>query len=180
MPHQFHGMYALERVLGPLTDRITWLNELGEIGEALKAWEQAIVNDLGGEDNLSAMERSIIEMATKTHLFLTSVDRFLWSNRLSSTRVGGNCSPWSCSANNWPMPSRYMNQLSQRRAKPVQSLDDYKERYGTGVGATGRRSVRGRIFMTKNPTIIEFVTDAHLRPDVSHQQTLLKSFYGCS
>jgi hypothetical protein len=133
MPHQFHGMYALERVLGPLTERNAWLNELGEIGEALKEWEQAIVDDLGGDENLSSMERSIVSMATKTHLFLTSVDQFLLEQPSLVNKSRRQLFPVVLQRQQLADAlSRYMNQLGlKRRAKPIQSLDDYiKQRYG--------------------------------------------------
>jgi hypothetical protein len=133
MPQQFHGMYALERVLDPLTDRNSWLQELGEIGDALKQWEQAIVDDLGGEENLSSMERSIVSMATKTHLFLTSVDQFLLEQPSLVNKSRRQLFPVVLQRQQLADAlSRYMNQLGlKRRAKQVQSLGEYvKQRYG--------------------------------------------------
>lgn len=134
MPHQFHGMYALERVLGPLTEKATWLNDLGEIGEALQQWEQAIVDDLGGSENLSSMERSIVSMATKTHLFLASVDQFLLEQPSLVNKSRRQLFPVVLQRQQLADAlSRYMNQLGlKRRAKPIQSLDEYvSQRYGT-------------------------------------------------
>jgi hypothetical protein len=133
MPHQYHGLYALDRALDPLLQRPDWLQELGEIGNALKQWQQALITDLGGEGNLSSMERSIIEMATKTHLFLASVDRFLLEQPCLVNRSRRQLFPVVLQRQQLADAlSRYMNQLGlKRRAKPVQSLDDYiKTRYG--------------------------------------------------
>jgi hypothetical protein len=133
MPHQFHGLYALDRALDPLIQRPDWLQELGEVGEALRQWQQAIIKDLGGEENLSSMERSIIEMATKTHLFLVSVDRFLLEQPCLVNRSRRQLFPIVLQRQQLADAlSRYMNQLGlKRRAKPVQSLDEYvKAHYG--------------------------------------------------
>ena len=51
--------------------------ELGELGKELQEWQAAIIHDLGGEDTISAMQRSVIELATRTHLLLFSIDRWL-------------------------------------------------------------------------------------------------------
>jgi hypothetical protein len=47
------------------------------VGVELKAWRSAIIADMGGDENISAMERSIIDLATKTFLMLQGVNRFL-------------------------------------------------------------------------------------------------------
>ena len=127
MPHQFHGMYALERALDPLIQRPDWLQHLGEIGEALRQWQHAIVTDLGGEENLSSMERSIIEMATKTHLFLASVDRFLLEQPCLVNRSRRQLFPVVLQRQQLADAlSRYMSQLGLKpRARPVPSLTDY-------------------------------------------------------
>lgn len=133
IPPQYHGLYALERALDPLVQRADWLQELGEIGDALKQWQQAIISDLGGEEHLSSMEKSIIEMATKTYLFLTSVDRFLLEQSCLVNRSRRQLFPVVLQRQQLADAlSRYMNQLGlKRRSKPVQSLDEYvKAHYG--------------------------------------------------
>ena len=54
-----------------------WIDSLGKTGEVLREWRAAIVADLGGEDTISAQERAIVELATRTYLLLESVDRYL-------------------------------------------------------------------------------------------------------
>jgi hypothetical protein len=51
--------------------------DLGDTGQALRDWRDAIVADLGCEDSISAQERVVIEAASTTYLLLPSVDRFL-------------------------------------------------------------------------------------------------------
>ena|SRR5687768_16322147 len=66
-----------KNTLKTIGDQDNWIDSLGEVGVELKAWQAAIIQDMGGEENISAMERSIIDLATKTFLMLQSVDRFL-------------------------------------------------------------------------------------------------------
>jgi len=124
IPHKYHGFYALQRTLEPMTERAGWLDELGEIGEALKAWESAIIDDLGGHDNLSAMERVVIETATKTFLLLTSVDRFLLEAPSLVNKSRRQLFPVVLQRQQLADSlSRYMNQLGlKRRAKPIVDL----------------------------------------------------------
>jgi hypothetical protein len=72
-----HGQYAMARALRTIGNQDGWIEKLGDVGEALQVWRQAIIDDLGGKSEVSAMELSVIELATKTHLLLASVDRFL-------------------------------------------------------------------------------------------------------
>src|SRR5207244_10177576 len=44
---------------------------------ALKKWREELVNDLGGEENLSAQVRLLVEIITRSKLFLDNVDLFL-------------------------------------------------------------------------------------------------------
>ena len=76
-PYLQHGHVALSKALKAVGRNDAWIESLGEVGAALKAWKQAIIDDLGGESEVSAMELSVIELATKTHLLLASVDKFL-------------------------------------------------------------------------------------------------------
>ena len=78
-PYQKHGLTALHNALRSVSDREGWLESLGEVGEALKAWKADLVADLGGAEAVSTQERAIIELAVKTYLMLESVDRFLLS-----------------------------------------------------------------------------------------------------
>ncbi len=72
-----HGQNTIKKALRQYATKEEWLDSLGEVGQALREWQRAIICDLGGEDSISAMQRSIIELATKTHLLLHSVDQYL-------------------------------------------------------------------------------------------------------
>ena len=76
-PYQRSGLYAVQNTLKAIGDHDNWIDSLGEVGLELKAFQSAIIADMGGDEHISAMERSIIDLATKTYLMLQSVDRFL-------------------------------------------------------------------------------------------------------
>lgn len=87
-PYLMHRHHALSKTLNTVRSHEGWIESLGDVGSALKAWGAAIIEDLGGE--VSAMELSVIELATKTHLLLASVDRFLLGCGLSSIQAGNS------------------------------------------------------------------------------------------
>jgi hypothetical protein len=69
-PYQHRGLYAVHNALKMIGNQDYWIDILGEVGVELKAWKMAISQDMGGDENISAMERSIIDLATKTFLML--------------------------------------------------------------------------------------------------------------
>ncbi len=58
-----HGQYTLHRALSTVSNQDGWIENLGKVGEMLKVWQESLVVDL--RKNISAMERSITELATK-------------------------------------------------------------------------------------------------------------------
>ena len=97
------------------------------MGEALQAWKAALIDDLGGERAVSAMERSVIELATKTHLLLASVDRFLLEQKSLINKSKRQLFPIVLQRQQLADAlARYMGQLGlKRRARPTQTLQDY-------------------------------------------------------
>ena len=76
-PHQNHGHHLLKKTIDNLSQQDKWLDSLGDVGEAVKVWQDSIIHDLGGGQNISAMQRSIVELAAKTHLLLAGIDQWL-------------------------------------------------------------------------------------------------------
>jgi hypothetical protein len=79
------GTYSLRAALKIVSDHAraldesSWIATLGEAGTLLREFRAEIIADLGGEANISAMERAIIDMAVRSHLLLSSIDRYLLS-----------------------------------------------------------------------------------------------------
>ena len=57
-----------------------------KLGYALKAWRKELVDDLGGEENISIQQRTIIECASTTKLMISSVDAWIMSQPSLITR----------------------------------------------------------------------------------------------
>ena len=52
----------MHNALKTIGDQDNWIEGLGEVGVELKVWKADY--DMGGEENISAMERSVIDLAT--------------------------------------------------------------------------------------------------------------------
>jgi hypothetical protein len=125
-PYQRSGLYAVQSTLKAIGDQDNWIDGLGEVGVELKVWQAAIIQDMGGEENISAMERSIIDLATKTFLMLQSVDKFLLEQPSLVNKSKRQLFPVVLQRQTLADAlSRYMQQLGlKRRAKAAQSLSD--------------------------------------------------------
>lgn len=121
-PYQKHGLYAVRNAIQ--TGGENWLEGLGEVGLELKAWRASIVADMGGDDNISAMERAVIELAVKTHLMLSSVDRFLLEQGSLVNKSKRQLFPVVLQRQQLADAlARYMAQLGlKRRSKPLSGL----------------------------------------------------------
>lgn len=132
-PYNRHGLHALQSALKAVGEHEGWLESLGEVGEALKAWKTDLVADLGGEETVSAQERAVVELAVKTYLLLESVDRWLLGQSSLVNKSRRQLFPVVLQRQQLADAlARYMTALGlKRRAKPVPALGDYlKTRYG--------------------------------------------------
>lgn len=122
-----HRHHALSRALDTVGNQDGWVESLGDVGKALKAWKQAIIDDLGGEAEVSAMELSVIELATKTHLMLSSIDRFLLEQKSLINKSKRQLFPIVTQRQTLADAlAGYMRTLGlKKKAKPVLSLTDY-------------------------------------------------------
>ncbi|MEQ1679264.1 MAG: hypothetical protein ABL950_01460 [Nitrospira sp.] len=125
--YQKHSHYALSKALKTIGNQDGWVESLGDVGEALKAWKAAIIEDLGGEHEVSAMELSVIELATKTHLMLSSIDRFLLEQKSLINKSRRMLFPIVMQRQTLADAlAGYMKTLGlKKKAKPPISLSDY-------------------------------------------------------
>jgi len=101
--------------------------KLGEVGRELQDWQAALIHDLGGEANLSAMQRSVVELATRTHLLLSSIDRWLLEQPSLIHKSKRQLFPVVLQRQQLADAlARYMNQLGlEKRVKSVPDLQTY-------------------------------------------------------
>ena len=102
-----------------------------KLGYALKAWRKELIEDLGGEDNVSVQQRTIIECAATTKLMISSVDAWITSQPSLLTRERKLIPVIMQRQQLVDSLTRMLAQLGlDRRSKEV-SLQDYvKEKYG--------------------------------------------------
>lgn len=126
-PYLKHGHVALSNALTTIANQDAWVENLGEVGEALQAWKAAIINDLGGESQVSAMELSIVELACKTHLLLASIDRFLLEQKSLINKSKRQLFPIVLQRQTLADAlAGYMRTLGlKKKSKPVLLLSDY-------------------------------------------------------
>jgi len=75
--HYSHGLRAMQRALAEVSHDDRWLDQLGDVGTAIRNWRTDIIEDLGGESEISAMQRVVIDSASKTYILLCSIDAWL-------------------------------------------------------------------------------------------------------
>ena len=125
--HVRSGFNALNGALQQVSEQAIWLDSMGEIGKVLQTWKKNLINDLGGEQNVSAMQLAVIELAAKTHLLLTSIDQFLLEQESLVNKSRRQVYPVVLQRQQVAdSMSRYMGQLGLRReAKHPLSLEAY-------------------------------------------------------
>ena len=69
---QKHGLTTLRDAATRLGSRA--IDGRSSLSYALKKWRRELVNDLGGEDNISTQQSSLIDLAVKSKLLLDSID----------------------------------------------------------------------------------------------------------
>jgi hypothetical protein len=131
--HLLSGHYTLKAALNSVSQQGQWLDTMGEVGQALQQWRTAIIDDLGGEQGVSAMQRAVIELATKTYLMLDSVDKFLLSQKSLVNKSRRQLFPIVLQRQQLADAlARYMNQLGlERRTRTPVSLEQYLSRNHT-------------------------------------------------
>ena len=120
-----HGLHALQRVVSDAGEH--WLDTLADTGTALREWRDAILADLGGPEAVSAQERAIVELATKTYLMVESIDRFLLEQPSLVNKSRRQLFPVVLQRQQLADSlARYMTMLGlKRRAKTMPALSDY-------------------------------------------------------
>lgn len=65
-------------VLANASPGVNWTARLGNIGVALQEWRQAIIDDMGGDETISAMERVLVDIAAKGYMMLDMIDQYIF------------------------------------------------------------------------------------------------------
>ena len=119
-------------------------------GQALLAWRNELLADLGGEDVVSAQEMALVDMAVRTRLYVDSLDAWIMEQESLVNRKRKSVLPVLRERQQLvDSLARILGQLGlQRRAKSVPTLPEYlAETYSRRAG---REKNRRRTTGTKN------------------------------
>jgi hypothetical protein len=151
-PYLQHGLTALESALARVEDGQDWTVGLGSVGVALRAWRADLIDALGGDDTVSPQRRALVELATRTHLMVESVDRYILGMpslvNKSKRAIFAVVKERQALAD---ALARYLAALGLDRApKPAPSLDDFMSGKVDAEGnPTGPRASRPRRRLTE-------------------------------
>jgi hypothetical protein len=79
-----HGLATLKAGVSKLGSRT--IDGRYRVGRALAQWRRDLINDLGGDENISTQQRSLIELASTSKLLLGSIDAWILSQPTLFTR----------------------------------------------------------------------------------------------
>jgi chorismate mutase len=126
--YQRHGLTVAKQALKTWGDRQLEQALDGRTGVAksLAAWKAALIDDLGGEDQVSAQQRTLIDLAVRTRFLLDGVDGWIFEQQAKhgpafiinkrSRQLFRIVSERQSLAN---ALASYMNQLGLERVAPV-------------------------------------------------------------
>ncbi len=124
-PNTKHGLTVMKAALKQLGERA--LDKRTSLAIALKRWKHEILNDLGGEEHVSAQHKAILDIAVNTKLLLDSVDAYLLTQQTIVNKRKRCLYPIVLQRQQIADAlSRSMTQLGlERRARAVPSLREY-------------------------------------------------------
>jgi hypothetical protein len=131
--YQKHGLCLLKRAVKELGNRA--IDRRTSVGKALADWRTEILQDLGGEEVVSAQCRAVLDVAVATKLLLGSIDSWLVRQSSLVNRRKRCLYPVVLQRQQLADAlARYMTQLGlERRSKGVKDLKTYlAERGGDG------------------------------------------------
>jgi hypothetical protein len=92
---------------------------------ALKKWRRELVDDLGGPDNISVQQSTLIDLCVKTKLFIDSVDAWLLTQHSLINKRKRTLLPIVLQRQQLADGlARYLNQLGMERRHKLKTLSD--------------------------------------------------------
>ncbi|SRR5258706_12422494 len=79
-----HGLATLKAGVSRLGSRA--IDGRCRVGRALTQWRRELIADLGGEENISAQQRTLVDLASTSKLLLGSIDAWLLTQPTLFTR----------------------------------------------------------------------------------------------
>ena len=125
--YRSHGFTSLLRGRSKADAR--QIDGRSSLGQAMAQYKANLISDLGGQENLSTQELTIVEMVSKDWLILQSIDAYLLQAGLFSRR---RKSAYALTIQRGQIADSLTRRLQavglKRRAKPVGNLADLLRR----------------------------------------------------
>ena len=130
--YQKHGLTPARKALRTWGERA--IDGRTRQGKAFTAWKNALVEDLGGENQVSAQQLTVLEMAARTKILLDGIDAWLFEQpSLINKRDGKLFAVVKDRQQLADSLAKYMSMLGlERRAKILDLTDYVVETYGEG------------------------------------------------
>ena len=84
---QQHGLHRLRETYDKLGSRA--IDPSSEVGKVLAEWKAGLVQDLGGEENLSTQQLALVDVCVRDRLLLESIDAWLFGQPKLINRARG-------------------------------------------------------------------------------------------
>ena len=138
-PYSRHGLNALKTRV--MVKGLHAIDKRTAAAQALIAWRSELLTDLGGEGNVSAQRLALIDLATRTRLYVDSLDAWIMEQDSLVNRRKKSVLPILRERQQLADSlARILGQLGlERLSKPVKSLADHiEEKYGASLPEHGR------------------------------------------
>jgi hypothetical protein len=144
-PYSKHGLTPIRKRV--MVDGLDAIDRRSGPARALLEWRRDLVADLGGEAAVTAQQRALVEVITRTKLYVDHLDAYLMQQRSLINRKKKAVLPVLLQRQ--ALADSLAKHLSllglERRTKPIQSLGDYvASRYSNDGAHTSRESVTER------------------------------------
>jgi hypothetical protein len=120
--HRLNATMARIKVRG-----LSVIDKRSLAARAMLEWKAQLIEDLGGEEAISAQERALVELATRSRLIVEHLDAFLLSQKSLIDRRKRSVYPVVQARNS--AANALVNHLCAlglgKREKPVKSLAEY-------------------------------------------------------
>ena len=125
-----HGLHAAQRFMAEYGTRA--LDQRTRAARDLMTWRDAIVTDLGGEENVSAQRHALLDLAVKTKLLLDGLDVWLLNQETLVSEKGKAADMLHVRMRLSDSLAKYLEKLGlERRLPDKHDLSAYvEERYG--------------------------------------------------
>jgi hypothetical protein len=110
-----------------MVEGLVAVDKRGASARLLVEWRRDLVADLGGEAAVTAQQRALVEVVTRTKLYVDHLDAYLMQQRSLINRKNKTVLPVLLQRQALADSlARYTTTLGlERRARPVPSLDEY-------------------------------------------------------